>query len=77
MRHATTRREFLLKTGISAAAANLVLNLPSLGWATSTATAAKKRIVFLFSPNGVIPKHFWPDEVGEEFQLNEDSSAAR
>jgi len=69
MRHQTTRREFLIKSGISAAAANLVMNLPSLGSAASAATAAKKRIVFIFSPNGVIPKHFWPDEAGEDFQL--------
>ena len=29
----------------------------------------KQRIVFVFSPNGVIPKHYWPDQTGEEFEL--------
>ena len=39
------------------------MGLPSLGWAASG--SLKKRLVFLFSPNGVIPKHFWPDQAGE------------
>ena len=26
-------------------------------------------MIFVFSPNGVIPKHFWPDEEGETFEL--------
>jgi Protein of unknown function (DUF1552) len=57
-----SRRDFLAKLGISAAAANLVLNLPSLGWASES--RRKKRMIFVFSPNGVIPDHFWPDEAG-------------
>ncbi len=55
----TSRREFIRNLGVSAAAANLVFSLPSLGWAA--APTSKKRVVFVFSPNGVIPKHFWPD----------------
>lgn len=70
-----TRREFLMHTGISAAAANLVMGLPTLGWShesglsSENAAVRKQRIVVVFSPNGVIPKHFWPEEVGENFQL--------
>ena len=64
----TSRREFLIKTGISAAAANLVLSLPSLGWA-SPSSQRKQRLVFIFSPNGVIPDHFWPAETGPDFEL--------
>lgn len=26
-------------------------------------------MVFVFSPNGVIPKHFWPDQLGKDFEL--------
>ncbi len=63
-----TRREFLIKTGISAAAANFMLSLPSLGWASSIGDR-KQRLVFIFSPNGVIPDHFWPDKTGAEFEL--------
>lgn len=59
----TSRREFIRDLGISAAAANFLFALPSLGWAASG--TRKQRIVFLFSPNGVIPDHFWPDDEGE------------
>ena len=67
MFHSTNRREFLTKAGISAAAANLVLNLPS--FASANATRRKQRLVFVFSPNGVIPQHFWPETLGEEFEF--------
>lgn len=71
-----TRRRFLLQSGISAAAANFMLNLPSLasgapvlgpasrGWG---AAQRKQRLVFVFTPNGVIPKHFWPSDSGRDF----------
>ena len=68
MHHSVSRRDFLLKTGISAAAANFMLSLPSLGWASAT-TERKQRLVFIFSPNGVIPDHFWPEKTGTEFDL--------
>ena len=63
-----SRREFLMKCGISAAAANFMLGLPSLGWASPT-SQRKQRLVFIFSPNGVIPDHFWPDKTGADFEL--------
>ncbi len=56
MRYQPTRRDFLLQSGISAAAANLALNLPSLGKAgtadlpvkngsfSSSAPAARPRL---------------------------------
>jgi hypothetical protein len=62
-----SRRNFLIKLGVSPAAAMFLMNLPSLSWAASA--KRRQRLVFLFSPNGVIPKHFWPDEDGEEFAL--------
>lgn len=61
------RRDFLRRTGLSAAVLPLVSYLPSLGFANSTST--KKRIVFIFSPNGVIPDHFWPDPKAEKMEL--------
>ena len=67
MRHKNSRRDFIRNLGISGAAANLVLALPSLGWEASG--QKKQRVIFVFSPNGVIPKHFWPDEEGETFEL--------
>ena len=63
-----SRREFLQKTGISAAAANFMLSLPSLGLASAT-KERKQRLVFIFSPNGIIPDHFWPEKTGTDFDL--------
>lgn len=63
------RRDFLRDLGLSAAALPFVLNLPSLGFANQQ--ARKQRLVVMFSPNGVVPKTFWPDEEGSEFTLKE------
>lgn len=67
----SNRREFLAKAGISAAAANFMLGLPSLARGSEgLATGGRKqRLVFIFSPNGVIPNHFWPETLGSEFEL--------
>lgn len=67
-----TRREFLRDLGLSAAALPFVLNLPSLGFANQT--ARKQRMIVMFSPNGVVPKTFWPDEEGDSFCLKESLS---
>jgi hypothetical protein len=64
-----TRREFLSHLGIGAAALPFVLNLPSLGLANQQ--RRKQRLVVMFSPNGVIPANFWPDEEGDSFTLKE------
>jgi hypothetical protein len=64
-----TRREFLRDLGIGAAALPFILNLPSLGFANQR--QRKQRLVFLFSPNGVVPSAFWPDEEGPLTTLKE------
>lgn len=69
MANHSSRREFLHNLGIGAAALPFVLNLSSLGLAN--AQPRRKRLVVMFSPNGVVPKTFWPDEVGETFTLKE------
>lgn len=56
------RREFIRDLGIGAAALPFILNLPSLGFANQG--KRKQRLVVMFSPNGVIPSAFWPDEEG-------------
>ncbi|MCE9528394.1 MAG: DUF1552 domain-containing protein [Planctomycetales bacterium] len=67
-----SRRQFLRSLGISAAAMPFVLNLPSLSLGSEQAAATrKKRLVIMFSPNGIVPKTFWPDEEGENFTLKE------
>lgn len=68
----SSRREFLRDLGVSAAALPFVLNLPSLGFANQQ--ARKQRLVVMFSPNGVVPSTFWPDEEGAEFKLKESLS---
>ncbi|MCA9247040.1 MAG: DUF1552 domain-containing protein [Planctomycetales bacterium] len=69
MSFASDRRAFLRHLGIGAAAAPFVLNLPSLGLAAEG--TRKRRMVVVFSPNGIVPKNFWPDAQGEDFRLKE------
>jgi hypothetical protein len=69
MPHASTRREFIRDLGLGAAALPFILNLPSLGFANQA--GRKQRLVVLFSPNGVVPKAFWPAEAGDKFTLPE------
>lgn len=69
-----SRRELLRDLGLGAAITPFLLNLPSLGWAEPTAAVRKKRLVIMFSPNGVVPKTFWPDEEGDQFTLKESLS---
>ena len=66
------RREFLREVGLGAAALPFLLNLPAFG--AGAAPARKKRLVIMFSPNGVFPKTFWPDGEGENFTLKESLS---
>jgi hypothetical protein len=64
-----SRRQFIRDLGIGAAAVPFLLNLPSLGFANQE--RRKQRLVVMFSPDGVVPKTFWPDEEGESFVLKE------
>jgi hypothetical protein len=64
-----SRREFIRDFGIGTAALPFLLNLPSLGFANQQ--RRKQRLVVMFSPNGIVPKSFWPDEEGESFTLKE------
>src|SRR5688500_3796364 len=64
------RREFLRNLGVSTAVLPFVGGLPSLASVSPSAAAARKqRQVIMFSPNGIVPTNFWPDEQGEEFTL--------
>ena len=67
-----TRRDFIRDFGLGAAALPFILNLPSLGFANQQ--RRKQRLVVMFSPNGVVPSTFWPDEEGESFKLKESLS---
>ena len=65
----SSRRDFIRDLGISAASLPFILNLPSLGFANQA--RRKQRLVVLFSPNGVVPSTFWPDEEGKLTTLKE------
>ncbi len=69
MSHGQSRRRFLRDLGVGAAVMPFLLNLPSLGFANQA--ARKKRLVIMFSPNGVIPSNFWPEQEGADFVLPE------
>ena len=62
-----SRREFLRDLGVGAAALPFVGNLPGLGFANQA--RPKQRLVVLFSPNGILPKEFWPNAAGADFAL--------
>ncbi len=64
-----SRREFLRNLGIGAAALPFALNLTSLGLANTV--PRRQRVVVMFSPNGVVPSRFWPNEEGSNFTLKE------
>jgi hypothetical protein len=57
----TTRRQFLRRLGLSAAALPF---LPSLSSLAAAPGRDKQRIIFMFSPNGIVQPDFWPDEAG-------------
>jgi hypothetical protein len=61
------RRQFLARLGLSAAAMPFLGGLPSL--ATPTASGGRQRMIFIFTPNGTVPPHFWPEAAGADFQL--------
>jgi hypothetical protein len=61
------RRQFLRELGISAAALPFVMGLPSLARANSA--PRKQRLIIMFSPNGIVPPAFWPEEQGTDFTL--------
>jgi len=57
-----SRRELLRRLGVGSAVLPFLGNLPSL--ASEGSVAAKKRLVIVFSPDGVVKKNFWPTEAG-------------
>lgn len=71
MKHSRSRREFMSNMGLSAAAIPFLLNLPGIGLANQL--QRKQRLIIMFSPNGVVPKTFWPAEEGENFSLLEST----
>ena len=63
------RRDFIRNLGLSAASLPYILNLPSLGFANQA--QRKQRMSIIFSPNGIVPKNFWPEKEGDLTDLKE------
>jgi hypothetical protein len=61
------RRQFLRRFGVSAAALPFLAGLPSLTGAP--VPQRRQRVIIMFSPNGTLPKEFWPDAAEGEFAL--------
>lgn len=68
MSYRNTRREFLRDLGVSAAVLPFLGNLSSLA---APAPTRKQRLIIMFSPDGIVPSTFWPDEEGENFAFKE------
>ena len=62
VRHSLSRRELLRRLGVGSAVLPFLGNLPSLAFANTA--GPKKRLVIVFSPDGVVKKNFWPSIPG-------------
>ena len=62
MRDALSRRELLRRLGVGSAVLPFLGNLPSLALANTA--GPKKRLIIVFSPDGVVKKNFWPSIPG-------------
>ena len=58
IRQSLSRRDLLRRLGVGSAVLPFLGNLPSL--ALANADGPKKRLVIVFSPDGVVKKNFWP-----------------
>ena len=67
--YSQTRRRFLKDLGISAAAIPFLGSLGSLRGAPEGVATRKQRLVIVFSPNGTVGGKFWPDTLGENFEM--------
>src|SRR5262249_26548886 len=67
MARTSSRRQVLRDLGVSAAARPFVLHLPRL--VAANQGNRKQRMGVRFSPSGVVPPAFWPDEEGDRFTL--------
>lgn len=65
--HSLDRRSFLRQLGISTAALPFLTGVPQLQ--AAAADQRRQRLIFVFSPNGTLPKEFWPNSYNKNFEL--------
>ena len=63
-----SRRRFLRDLGLSAAAMPFLSGLPSLR-GDELDSSPRKRLIVMFSPNGTLPKEFFPEQFGADKEL--------
>ena len=65
------RREFLKTSGAVALAFPGLSNWTGLNWLAPAngSTATKKRLVIMFSPNGMVSDGYWPKTEGSDFEI--------
>ncbi|MGV2338051.1 MAG UNVERIFIED_CONTAM: hypothetical protein LVR18_29570 [Planctomycetaceae bacterium] len=71
-----TRRHFLNKLSLSAAAAPFISGLSAFA-SPKALSARRQRLVVMFSPNGTVPWDFWPDEEGSRIHSQTHPAAAQ
>ena len=62
-----SRRNFLKGLGVSSAALPFINGLPGLQ--AKNADHSKKRLIVMFSPNGTLPREFWPEPLEDSIAL--------
>jgi len=63
------RRQFLRRLGVGSAALPFLSGLSSVHANRGNTSAAVKRLVIVFTPNGTLPDQFWPNEFGNQKEL--------
>jgi len=72
-----TRREFIRGAGAFALAFPGLSNWSGLSWlnpnssGSSSEPATKKRLVVMFTPNGMVKDGFWPTTEGQDFEMGQ------
>ena len=63
-----TRRTALMKLGLSGLSLPILSQASSLFGEPKSVTTPKQRLIIMFTPNGVIPDQFWPQNNGVDFE---------
>lgn len=67
--YSRSRRRFLRDLGVGSLALPFLGGLSSLNAAEGAPGKPRKRLVIMFSPNGTVQEQFWPDQYGNDHEL--------